>query len=27
LLGPYEQRNAQIEQFAAEAMPLLKDLR
>jgi probable F420-dependent oxidoreductase len=26
LLGPYEQRNAQIEQFAAEAMPLLKDL-
>jgi len=27
LLGPYEQRNAQIEQFAAEAMPLLADLR
>ncbi|HUB11247.1 MAG TPA: LLM class flavin-dependent oxidoreductase [Acetobacteraceae bacterium] len=27
LLGPYEQRNAQIEQFAAEAMPLLKELR
>jgi len=26
LLGPYEQRNAQIEQFAAEAMPLLHDL-
>lgn len=26
LLGPYEQRNAQIEQFAAEAMPLLRDL-
>ena len=27
LLGPYEQRHAQIEQFAAEAMPLLQDLR
>ncbi len=27
MLGPYEQRNAQIEQFAAEAMPLLRDLR
>jgi len=27
LLGPYEQRNAQIELFAAEAMPLLQDLR
>lgn len=26
LLGPYEQRNAQIEQFAAEAVPLLRDL-
>lgn len=26
LLGPYEQRNAQIGQFAAEAMPLLRDL-
>jgi probable F420-dependent oxidoreductase len=26
LLGPYEQRHAQIAQFAAEAMPLLKDL-
>jgi probable F420-dependent oxidoreductase len=26
LLGPYEQRNAQIAQFAAEAMPLLRDL-
>ena len=26
LLGPYEQRFAQIEQFAAEAMPLLRDL-
>jgi alkanesulfonate monooxygenase SsuD/methylene tetrahydromethanopterin reductase-like flavin-dependent oxidoreductase (luciferase family) len=26
LLGPYQQRNAQIEQFAAEAMPLLGDL-
>ena len=26
LLGPYEQRNAQIAQFAAEVMPLLKDL-
>jgi len=27
LLGRYEHRNAQIEQFAAEAMPLLADLR
>ncbi len=26
LLGPYEQRTAQIERFAAEVMPLLKDL-
>ncbi len=26
LLGPYEQRHNQIAQFAAEAMPLLKDL-
>jgi alkanesulfonate monooxygenase SsuD/methylene tetrahydromethanopterin reductase-like flavin-dependent oxidoreductase (luciferase family) len=26
LLGPYEQRYAQIEQFATEAMPLLRDL-
>ena len=26
LLGPYEQRFRQIERFAAEAMPLLKDL-
>jgi probable F420-dependent oxidoreductase len=26
LLGPYEQRNAQIEQFAAEAVPLLRDV-
>jgi probable F420-dependent oxidoreductase len=26
LLGPYEQRHRQIEQFSAEAMPLLKDL-
>ena len=26
LLGPYEQRNEQIARFAAEAMPLLKDL-
>jgi hypothetical protein len=26
LLGPYEQRNAQIEQFAAEVAPLLADL-
>ncbi len=26
LLGPYEQRNRQIEWFAAEAMPLLADL-
>ena len=26
LLGPYEQRARQIAQFAAEAMPLLKDL-
>jgi len=26
LLGPYEQRHRQIEWFAAEAMPLLKDL-
>ncbi|MEJ0016869.1 MAG: LLM class flavin-dependent oxidoreductase [Acetobacteraceae bacterium] len=26
LLGPYEQRNQQIERFAAEAMPLLRDL-
>lgn len=26
LLGPYEQRAQQIAQFAAEAMPLLKDL-
>jgi alkanesulfonate monooxygenase SsuD/methylene tetrahydromethanopterin reductase-like flavin-dependent oxidoreductase (luciferase family) len=26
LLGPYEQRSGQIERFAAEAMPLLKDL-
>lgn len=26
LLGPYEQRHAQIEQFAQEALPLLKDL-
>jgi probable F420-dependent oxidoreductase len=27
LLGPYEERSAQIERFAAEAMPLLDDLR
>ena len=27
LLGPYEQRNEQIARFAAEAMPLLSDLR
>jgi probable F420-dependent oxidoreductase len=27
LLGPYEQRQDQIARFAAEAMPLLKDLR
>jgi hypothetical protein len=27
LLGPYDQRNAQIERFAAEALPLLDDLR
>lgn len=27
LLGPYEQRHAQVERFAAEAMPLLRDLR
>ncbi len=27
LLGPYEQRPAQIEQFAAEVVPLLADLR
>jgi probable F420-dependent oxidoreductase len=26
LLGPYEQRHRQLEWFAAEAMPLLKDL-
>jgi probable F420-dependent oxidoreductase len=26
LLGPYEQRDEQIAQFAAEAMPLLRDL-
>ena len=26
LLGPYEQRHRQIEEFAAEAMPLLRDL-
>ena len=26
LLGPYEQRNRQIEWFAAEALPLLADL-
>jgi hypothetical protein len=26
LLGPYEQRDAQIGRFAAEAMPLLRDL-
>jgi probable F420-dependent oxidoreductase len=26
LLGPYEQRDAQIERFATEAMPLLRDL-
>ncbi|MGO9174877.1 MAG: hypothetical protein ACLQED_01845 [Desulfobaccales bacterium] len=26
LLGPYEQRSARIEQFAAEAIPLLRDL-
>ncbi|MGY8958958.1 MAG: LLM class flavin-dependent oxidoreductase [Alphaproteobacteria bacterium] len=26
-LGPYDQRNAQIERFAAEALPLLDDLR
>jgi probable F420-dependent oxidoreductase len=26
LLGPYEQRDAQIARFAAEAMPLLRDL-
>jgi len=27
LLGPYEQRHAQVERFAAEAMPLLQGLR
>jgi alkanesulfonate monooxygenase SsuD/methylene tetrahydromethanopterin reductase-like flavin-dependent oxidoreductase (luciferase family) len=27
LLGPYEQRHDQIARFAAEAMPLLADLR
>jgi probable F420-dependent oxidoreductase len=27
LLGPYEQRHQQIERFAAEALPLLADLR
>ena len=27
LLGPYEERRAQIEWFAADALPLLKDLR
>ncbi|MBL4721934.1 MAG: LLM class flavin-dependent oxidoreductase [Alphaproteobacteria bacterium] len=27
LLGPYDERNAQIERFAAEALPLLDDLR
>ncbi|HEY7580035.1 MAG TPA: LLM class flavin-dependent oxidoreductase [Acetobacteraceae bacterium] len=27
LLGPYEQRDEQIARFAAEAMPLLRDLR
>jgi probable F420-dependent oxidoreductase len=27
LLGPYEERSAQIERFAAEALPLLNDLR
>ena len=27
LLGPYEQRFAQIARFATEAMPLLQDLR
>jgi len=26
LLGPYEERNRQIEWFASEAMPLLRDL-
>ena len=26
LLGPYEQRHDQIARFAAEAMPLLRDL-
>jgi alkanesulfonate monooxygenase SsuD/methylene tetrahydromethanopterin reductase-like flavin-dependent oxidoreductase (luciferase family) len=26
LLGPYEQRLAQIEQFAADVVPLLSDL-
>jgi probable F420-dependent oxidoreductase len=26
LLGPYEERNRQIERFASEAMPLLRDL-
>jgi hypothetical protein len=26
LLGPYEQRNEQIEWFARDAMPLLRDL-
>ena len=26
LLGPYEERTAQIERFAAEVIPLLKDL-
>jgi len=27
LLGPYEERQRQIEWFAAEALPLLGDLR
>ena len=26
-VGPYEQRDRQIERFASEAMPLLADLR
>ena len=26
LLGPYEQRNQQIEAFATQALPLLRDL-
>jgi len=26
LLGPYEQRDTQIERVAAEVLPLLKDL-